>query len=112
MSRPILTLFIKSQKTKPPPQIKMSWTLLSRQDKLFYCDFLESSIRRDNKEMLSISQIQISPSMLLRSIYQGIERKYSGPEQVRLGYRVISAVGVTEDVLVWFIEGYEKVLIY
>ncbi|KAF3636240.1 hypothetical protein FXO37_25536 [Capsicum annuum] len=48
-------------------------------------DSEKSSVRRDNKEMLSISQIQISPSMLLRSTYQGIERKDSGTEQVGLG---------------------------
>nr|GEV65288.1 hypothetical protein [Tanacetum cinerariifolium] len=35
--------------------------------------------------------------MLLRSTYRGIERKDPGPEQVRLGYRAISAVGVTKD---------------
>ncbi|KAM3386476.1 hypothetical protein ACQJBY_009825 [Aegilops geniculata] len=30
-----------------------------------------------------------------------------GPEQVALGYRAVSAVGVTEDVLVRFIVGYD-----
>ncbi|KAM3268987.1 hypothetical protein P3S67_030951 [Capsicum chacoense] len=37
--------------------------------------------------MLSISQKQISPPMLPRSAYRGIERKDPGPEQVGLGYR-------------------------
>ncbi|KAI3729906.1 hypothetical protein L6452_18578 [Arctium lappa] len=44
--------------------------------------------------------------MLLRSAYRGIERKDPGPEQVGLGYRAVSAVGVTKDVLrVWIREG-------
>lgn len=34
-------------------------------------------------------------------------REDPGPEQVRLGYRAVSAVGVTEDVLVRFIVGYD-----
>ncbi|PHT28581.1 hypothetical protein CQW23_31795 [Capsicum baccatum] len=55
--------------------------------------FLVSSVRKDKREMLSISQKQISPSMLPRSAYLGIERKDPGPEQVGLGYRAISAVG-------------------
>ncbi|CDP19323.1 unnamed protein product [Coffea canephora] len=38
MSRPILTSFMRSRVTKPPPQIKMSPTLLSRQE-FFYCSF-------------------------------------------------------------------------
>jgi len=33
-------------------------------------------------------------------------REDPGPEQVGLGYRAVSAVGVTEDVLVRFIVGY------
>ncbi|KAK6767613.1 hypothetical protein RDI58_000024 [Solanum bulbocastanum] len=49
--------------------------------------FLASSVRRDKREMLSISQKQISPPMLPRSAYRGIERKDPGPEQVGLGYR-------------------------
>lgn len=60
--------------------------------------------------MLSISQKQIPPPMLPRSPYRGIERKDPGPEQVGLGYRAVSAVGVTEDVLVRFIEGYDQLL--
>lgn len=55
--------------------------------------FLASSVRRDKREMLSISQKQISPPMLPRSAYRGIERKDPGPEQVGLGYRAVSAVG-------------------
>ncbi|PWA70697.1 hypothetical protein CTI12_AA287000 (mitochondrion) [Artemisia annua] len=51
------------------------------------------SIRRDKRGMLSISQKQIPPPMLLRSTYRGIERKDPGPEQVGLGYRAVSAVG-------------------
>lgn len=43
--------------------------------------------------MLSISQKQILPPMLLRSAYRGIEREDPGPEQVGLGYRAVSAVG-------------------
>uniref|UniRef100_M1BGV2 Uncharacterized mitochondrial protein n=1 Tax=Solanum tuberosum TaxID=4113 RepID=M1BGV2_SOLTU len=54
--------------------------------------FLASSVRRDKREMLSISQKQISPPMLPRSAYRGIERKDPGPEQVGLGYRAVSAV--------------------
>ncbi|KAF3677606.1 hypothetical protein FXO38_03706 [Capsicum annuum] len=55
--------------------------------------FLASSVRRVKREMLSISQKQISPPLLPRSFYQGIERKDPGPEQVGLGYRAVSAVG-------------------
>ena len=58
--------------------------------------------------MLSISQKQIPPPLMLpRSAYRGIEREDRGPEQVGLGYRAVSAVGVTEDVLVRFIVGYD-----
>jgi len=52
--------------------------------------------------MLSISRRYRTP-MLPRSAYRGIERKDPGPEQVGLGYRAVSAVGMTEDVLVRFI---------
>ena len=38
-------------------------------------------------------------------------REDPGPaEQVGLGYRAVSAVGVTEDVLVRFIEGYDQLV--
>jgi hypothetical protein len=37
-------------------------------------------------------------------------REDPGPEQVGLGYRAVSAVGVTEDVLVRFIVGYDIVV--
>lgn len=48
--------------------------------------FLASSVRRDKREILSISQKQIPPPpMLPRSAYRGIERKDPGPEQVGLG---------------------------
>ncbi|CAH1428026.1 unnamed protein product [Lactuca virosa] len=65
---------------------------------LFFGGFGQEGQKRD-----SISQKQIPPPMLLRSAYRGIERKDPGPEQVGLGYRAVSAVGVTKDVLVRFI---------
>lgn len=40
MGRPILTSFMRSRTTKPPPQIKMSPTQLSRQSKLSLFIFL------------------------------------------------------------------------
>lgn len=56
--------------------------------------FLAGSVRRDKREMLSISQKQIPPPpMLPRSAPRGIERGDLGPEQVGLGYRAVSAVG-------------------
>ncbi|WVZ26854.1 hypothetical protein V8G54_000026 (mitochondrion) [Vigna mungo] len=57
------------------------------------------SRRRDKREMLSISQKQIPPPLMLpRSAYRGIEREDRGPEQVGLGYRAVSA-------RVWIREG-------
>ncbi|KAL0315143.1 UNVERIFIED_CONTAM: putative mitochondrial protein [Sesamum calycinum] len=48
--------------------------------------FLASSVRREKREILSISQKQIPPPPVLpRSAYRGIERKDPGPEQVGLG---------------------------
>lgn len=55
--------------------------------------FLAGSVRRDKREMLSISQKRIPSPMLPRSAYRGIEREDRGPEQVGLGYRAVSAVG-------------------
>ncbi|CAE5979140.1 unnamed protein product [Arabidopsis arenosa] len=57
--------------------------------------FLAGSVRRDKREMLSISQKgTLSPAMLPRPAYRGIEREdRGGPEQVGLGYRAVSAVG-------------------
>ncbi|KAH7511381.1 hypothetical protein FEM48_ZijujUnG0021100 [Ziziphus jujuba var. spinosa] len=55
--------------------------------------FLAGSVRRDKREMLSISQKRIPPPMLPRSAPRGIEREDLGPEQVGLGYRAVSAVG-------------------
>lgn len=56
--------------------------------------FFSGSVRRDKREMLSISQKQIPPPLMLpRSAYRGIEREDRGPEQVGLGYRAVSAVG-------------------
>lgn len=92
MSRPILTSFMRSRTTKPPPQRKMSPTRLSWQEPIVI--FLAGSVRRDKREMLSISQKRIPPPpMLPRSAYRGIEREDPGPEQVGLGYRAVSAVG-------------------
>ncbi|KAI4992350.1 hypothetical protein ZWY2020_051767 [Hordeum vulgare] len=45
-------------------------------------------------------------SQLPRSAYRGRDAEDQG-EQVGLGYRAVSAVGVTEDVLVRFIVGYD-----
>nr|AGY62804.1 orf121a [Eruca vesicaria subsp. sativa] len=63
---------------------------------VIFCDFfLAGSVRRDKREMLSISQKGIAPpAMLPRPAYRGIEREdRGGPEQVGLGYRAVSAVG-------------------
>ena len=55
--------------------------------------FLAGSVRRDKREMRFLSVKSTSP-MLSRSAYRGIEREDLGPEQVGLGYRAVSAVGV------------------
>lgn len=56
--------------------------------------FLAGSVRREKREMLSISQKRIPPPpMLPRSAYRGIEREDRVSEQVGLGYRAVSAVG-------------------
>lgn len=91
MSRPILTSFMRSRTTKPPPQKKMSPTPARTTFSIFI--FWAGSVRRDKREMLSISPKQIPPPMLPRSAYRGIEREDPGPEQVGLGYRAVSAVG-------------------
>lgn len=90
MSRPILTSFMRSRTTKPPPQIKMSPTPARTTYSIFI--FWAGSVRRDKREMLSISPKQIPPPPP-RSAYRGIEREDPGPEQVGLGYRAVSAVG-------------------
>nr|VZL70136.1 orf102 [Vitis riparia x Vitis cinerea] len=59
MSRPILTSFMRSWTTKPPPQRKMSPT--PARTTIFIVIFLAGSVRRDKREMLSISQKQIPP---------------------------------------------------
>ena len=91
MSRPILTSFMRSRATKPPPQIKMSPTLLSRQE-FFYCDFFSEFGQEGQRCFLSVKS-RYRPPMLPRSAYREIERKGPGPEQVGLGYRAVSAVG-------------------
>lgn len=58
--------------------------------------------------MLSISPADTAPTRspyVVSAAYRGIEREDPGPEQVGLGYRAVSAVGVTEDVLVRLIFG-------
>ena len=56
--------------------------------------FLAGSVRREKREMLSISQKRIPPPpMLSRSAYRGIEREDRVSEQVGLGSRAVSAVG-------------------
>ncbi|MBC2899236.1 hypothetical protein CFC21_112099 [Triticum aestivum] len=53
----------------------------------------------------------ISPKRILPNFHNPLieeeMREDPGPEQVGLGYRAVSAVGVTEDVLVRFIFGYD-----
>jgi hypothetical protein len=66
MGRPILTSFMRSRTTKPPLQIKMSPTQLSRQEKLDLFIFFAGSVRRDKREMLSISQKQIPHAPTVR----------------------------------------------
>nr|GEY05113.1 hypothetical protein [Tanacetum cinerariifolium] len=89
MGRPILTSFMRSQMTKPPPQIKMSPMQLSWQSKpslfifLFFGGLGQEGQKRDAFHQ---SKADIAP-MLLRSTYRGIERKDWGPEQVGLGYK-------------------------
>ena len=87
---------MRSRTTKPPPQIKMSPTLLSRQE-LFSFYFLggDSQLRQEGQKRDAFyqSKADTAPPMLPRSAYRGIERKDPGPEQVGLGYRAVSAVG-------------------
>ncbi|KAF7084173.1 LOW QUALITY PROTEIN: hypothetical protein CFC21_087852 [Triticum aestivum] len=53
----------------------------------------------------------ISPKWILPSFHGPLTeeemRENPGPEQVGLGYRVVSTVGVTEDVLIQFIVGFD-----
>lgn len=62
---------------------------------------------QEGKDML----FSISPKRILPSFHGPLTeeemREDPGPEQVGLGYRAVSAVGVTEDVLVRFIVGYD-----
>lgn len=102
--RPILTSFMRSRTTKPPPQIKMSPTRLSRQEQLKLFFFLVS-VRREKIDMLlSISPKRIPPCFH-GPLTEEEMREDPRPEQVGLGYRAVSAVGVKEDVLVRFIVG-------
>ncbi|KAK9081445.1 hypothetical protein Sjap_026652 [Stephania japonica] len=89
MSRPILTSFMRSRTTKPPPQIKMSPTPARTTFSIF------GRVRSGGtKERCFLSvQSRYRPPMLPRSAYRGIEREDPGPEQVGLGYRAVSAVG-------------------
>ena len=103
MSRPILTSFMRSRTTKPPPQIKMSPT---RQEQLFQLLFFGGQ-EGQKRDAFYQSKADTAPPMLPRSAPRGIEREDRGPGQVGLGYRAVSAVGVTEDVLVRFIVGYD-----
>nr|YP_009045821.1 orf116d [Batis maritima]AIC83424.1 orf116d [Batis maritima] len=85
-----------SRTTKPPPQIKMSPTRLSRQEPLFsIVIFLAWRVRSgETKERCFLSvKSRYRPPMLPRPAYRGIEREDRGPEQVGLGYRAVSAVG-------------------
>ena len=92
MSRPILTSFMRSRTTKPPPQIKMSPTLLSRQEQLFLLLFFWGQ-EGQKRDAFYQSKADTAPPMLPRSAPRGIEREDLGPEQVGLGYRAVSAVG-------------------
>lgn len=56
--------------------------------------------------LFSISPKRIPPSFH-GPLTEEEMREDPGPEQVGLGYRAVSAVGVTEDVLVRFIVGYD-----
>jgi hypothetical protein len=50
---------------------------------------------------------QLPNSLILKPLTEEEMREDPGPEQVGLGYRAVSAVGVTEYVLVRFIVGYD-----
>ena len=89
MSRPILTSFMRSRTTKPPPQIKMSPT---RQEQLFQLLFFGGQ-EGQKRDAFYQSKADTAPPMLPRSAPRGIERGDLGPEQVGLGYRAVSAVG-------------------
>lgn len=60
-------------------------------------------VRSGGKRYAFFLSVLSMPPMLPRSAYREIEREDPGPKQVGLGYRAVSAVGVTEDVLVRFI---------
>ncbi|MED6223930.1 cytochrome c oxidase subunit 1 [Stylosanthes scabra] len=64
-------------------------------------------LERQKIDAFYMSKADTAPLMLPRSAYRGIEREDRGPEQVGLGYRAVSTMGVTEDALVWFKEGYD-----
>lgn len=57
--------------------------------------FLAGSVRRNKREMLSISQKRIPSPMLPRSAYRGIEREDRGPEH-RASWVVLSLSGLTQ----------------
>ncbi|KAH0446924.1 hypothetical protein IEQ34_024235 [Dendrobium chrysotoxum] len=95
MSRPILKEFRRSRTTKPPPKIKMSPTT----------DFNSFSLE-GKKRYAAFYQPKRIP-LLPRSVYRGRKRCGRTRGQSKLGYRAVSAVGVTEDVLVRFIVGYD-----
>lgn len=93
MSRPILTSLLRYE--EPDDEASSSDKDVSDAtlpDTFSIVIFLAGSVRRDKREMLSISQKQITPPLLPRSAYRRIERKDPGPEQVGLGYRAVSAV--------------------
>ncbi|KAH0446218.1 hypothetical protein IEQ34_024947 [Dendrobium chrysotoxum] len=96
MSRPILKEFRRSRTTKPPPKIKMSPTRP---------DFNSFSLE-GKKRYAAFYQPKRIP-LLPRSVYRGRKRCGRTRGQSKLGYRAVSAVGVTEDVLVRFIVGYD-----
>ncbi|PKU60428.1 NADH-ubiquinone oxidoreductase chain 1 [Dendrobium catenatum] len=99
MSRPILKEFRRSRTTKPPPKIKMSPT---RPDFNSFSWFGQEG----KKRYAAFYQPKRIP-LLPRSFYRGRKRCGRTRGQSKLGYRAVSAVGVTEDVLVRFIVGYD-----
>ncbi|KAK9169111.1 hypothetical protein Syun_001251 [Stephania yunnanensis] len=91
MSLTIITPFIRSRTTKPPPEIKMSSTQ-ARTTFLFFF-FRRFRLGGTKDRCFLPVQSRYYPLILLQSAYRGIKRDDLGPESVGLGYITVSAMG-------------------
>jgi hypothetical protein len=87
---------------KPHNKIKMSPT---RRPDFNYLDF--GGVRREKEICCGAISPKRIPPCFHGPLTKEEMREDPGPEKVGLGYRAVSAVGVTEDVLVRFRVGYD-----